>query len=179
MSDVSQAAPVQPAPLDAPFVPGPDPFSPAPPAPILGPEPGATDEASLRAREIAVEQREEALNQRIARARELTTTALTDKDVEAQVVAEYSACAWDAFGAQPNITAEAERALRSTTICVMILRNGFPIVGTSVAAGPENYDHNDGLKWAKADAMAKLWLCEEYATRNRLMGLEVPPETVQ
>lgn len=142
------------------------------------PAPPAFDEQSLRAREIEVECREEALNQRIARRREIVTSDLTDKEVESQIVSEYSVRAWDAFRDHPNITVEAERALRSTTICVLILRNGFPIVGTSVAAAPENYDHGDGLKWAKADAMAKLWLCEEYALRNRIMGLEVPPDEI-
>lgn len=173
-----QTAPAPIPPPDAPVMadppPGADPFTPAPFA-----EPSAIDEQVIHEREIAVARREDALNQRLAARREAVSTQLTDKAVESQIVGEYSACAWDAFGTQPNITIEAERALRSTTICVLVLRNGFPIVGTSVTAAPENYDHNDGLKWAKADAMAKLWLCEEYAVRNRLMGLEVPPDELQ
>lgn len=163
-------------PMPAPLRPGD-----APPQPVVN-EPSAApaiDEQALREREDMVSRREEALDRRMANRRELHSTELTDKDVEGQVIGEYSACAFDAFGAQPNVTPEAERALRSTTICVLITRNGFPIVGTSVAAAPENYEHNDGLKWAKADAMGKLWMCEEYALRNRLMGLEPLPDDME
>lgn len=175
----TQPAPIPPP--DAPFMAAPPPAQPV--DPIIPnnaePAPPAFDEPSLRAREIEVERREDALNQRIARRREIVTSDLTDKEVESQIVSEYSVRAWDAFRDHPNITVEAERALRSTTICVLVLRNGFPIVGTSVAAAPENYDHGDGMKWAKADAMAKLWVCEEYALRNRIMGLEVPPDEIE
>jgi Phage protein (N4 Gp49/phage Sf6 gene 66) family len=131
------------------------------------------DEGSLRAREVAVQAREDRLNAIMAKRRELTSTNLTEKDVETQIVSEFSISAFDAFSKQPNVTDVAERALRCTTICVLILRNGFPIVGSSSCAAPENYDHTTGLAEAKADAMVKLWLCEEYSLRNRLMGLEV------
>lgn|ERR1700688_2089153 len=134
------------------------------------------DENSIRAREIAVQAREDKLNEIMAKRRELTSTNLTEKDVETQIVSEFSMSAFDAFSKQPNVTDVAERALKCTTICVLILRNGFPIVGSSSCAAPENYDHTSGLAEAKADAMVKLWLCEEYSLRNRLMGLEVIDE---
>lgn len=131
----------------------------------------AVDEPALKAREERVAEREAALERRQPREIE----HLTDRTVEGQIVAEYALRAWDAFRDQANIDPNAERALRSTTLYVMVLRNGFPIVGSSVAAAPDNYDPNEGRKLAKADAMQKLWMVEEYALRNRLTGIDYVP----
>lgn len=138
----------------------------------------AFDEQGLREREERLTQREDAMKRNMGRRRELHAAELSDKDVESQVVGTYSASAWDMMNTQPNITPEAERAMRSTTIVLLITRNGFPIVGTSTAAAPEGYNHSDGLKWAKEDAMSKLWTMEEYSHRNRIMGLEPLPDDV-
>lgn len=134
----------------------------------------AFDESALRAREVEVERREAELDAITNRRREVTTVALTDKDVESQIVSEYAVCAWDAYGEHPNVTLDAERALRCITMVVLVMRNGFPIVGTSVCAAPENYDANEGRKLARADAIDRLYFAEQYAQRNRLMGLDVP-----
>jgi hypothetical protein len=134
----------------------------------------AFDESALRARETEVARREAELDAITQRRREVTTVALTDKDVESQIVSEYAVCAYDAYGEHPNVTLDAERALRCITMVVLVLRNGFPIVGTSVCAAPENYDANEGRKLARADAIDKLWFAEQYAQRNKLMGLDVP-----
>lgn len=135
--------------------------------------PSVMSQAELEARSAELDRREAALNARVPR--ELSSARLTDKDIESQIVAEYAVNGWDAFGAQPNMTPEAERALKSTTICVLILRNGFPVIGTSVAASPEAYDANEGHKQAKADALNDLTMCEKYALRNRLMGIDYAP----
>jgi hypothetical protein len=131
----------------------------------------AVDEQAIKAREERVAERERALDRRQPREIE----HLNDRVVEGQIVAEYSLRAWDAFRDQVNIDANAQRALRSTTLYVMVLRNGFPIIGSSVAAAPDNYDPNEGRKLARADAMQKLWMVEEYALRNRLAGIDYVP----
>lgn len=156
--------------------PPPQPIDPAIPNPASPPPPPAIDEPALRAREEAVEQREAALDARLSRRREVHATNLTDKDVEGQIIGEYAVCAFDAIQGQPNITPEAERALRCVTMVVLITRSGFPVIGTAACSAPENYDPQAGRKWAKADAMSKLWFGEEYAMRQRLMGMDVPPE---
>lgn len=159
-----------------PAFPGPGPM-PGPDMGFDGPPPAQEpifDEAHFRQREQDVAERE-----RIVEERERglfineAPPELTEQTVKAQVVQEYSLCAWDAFGLQPNVDTVAERALRSTTICVLILRNGFPIVGASSVSSPERYDHKTGLEEARADAMAKLWLCCEFDARSRLMA--IPP----
>lgn len=137
-----------------------------------GPEPEpvvtVSNEEALREREAELDRREAELAARAPREVE----ALTDAIVEGQIISEYFVSAWDACQHQPNITVEAQRALRATTICVLILRNGFPITGTSVAPSPEAYDPATGRKWAKEDALRKLWFAEEYALQNRRMGID-------
>jgi hypothetical protein len=161
-------------PIDQPAYDG---STPVPPAPGYEPEPAAPafNEPALRARELEVQRREDELDQRAARRHEMHVTPLTDKEVESQIVSEYAVCAWDAYSNLPNIAPDAERALRCITMVVLVLRNGFPIVGTSVCQAPENYDANEGRKQAREDALNRLWLLEEYAQRNRLMGMVYEP----
>lgn len=56
------------------------------------------------------------------------------------------------------------------TICVLLLRNGFSLVGKSAPADPENFDPEAGRKFAYDDALRQLWPLEGYALRERLAG---------
>lgn len=156
----------------APFVPPSDPVEQAP-------EP-AFDEPALRAREEAVAEREQHIQDWIAAQRE-AGAPVTDRNVESMVVAEYAVCGFDAFRDQPNIAPDAERALRCITIIALVLRNGFTITGSSACASPENYNADEGRKEARAEALTKLWLCAEFALRNRLMGVDAidPPAPIE
>lgn len=163
---------LQPAPLVPPFVPSADPFEP-PMQPI---EEARSREADLAERERVVADQEEQIKAWLAAQRE-AGSALTDRGVESMIVSEYAMTGFDAFGDQANMTPVAERALRCVTLVSLVLRNGFTVIGSSVCATPDNYDATEGRKEAKADAVAKLWLCAEYAARQRLMGLDLadPP----
>ena len=43
------------------------------------------------------------------------------------------------------------------TICVLVLRNGFTVVGTSACASPANFDAQIGRELAFADAKRQMW----------------------
>ncbi len=58
--------------------------------------------------------------------------------------------------------------MQHMTICVLSMRNGFAVVGHSAPADPKNYDQKLGKKFAKEDAIRKLWALEGYALRERL-----------
>jgi len=58
--------------------------------------------------------------------------------------------------------------LPSMTICVILLRNGFTLVGKSAPADPENFDPDLGRKFAREDAIRQMWQLEGYALRERL-----------
>lgn len=78
------------------------------------------------------------------------------------------------------ITGEMYYHFPGTTVivCLLVLRNGFCVVGSSACASPGNYDVEIGRKVARSDARDKIWALEGYALRERLAGLPECQETV-
>ena len=62
------------------------------------------------------------------------------------------------------------KSLSALTICVLVLDNGFTLVGKSAPASIENFDNEKGCTFAKEDALRQLWPLEGYLLRNRLAG---------
>jgi hypothetical protein len=56
------------------------------------------------------------------------------------------------------------------TICVLVLKNGFALVGKSAPADAENFDANLGKRFAREDAIRQMWPLEAYALRNQMTG---------
>lgn len=54
------------------------------------------------------------------------------------------------------------------TICVIILKNGFALVGKSAPADAENYDQALGEKFAFEDALRSMWPLEAYLLREKM-----------
>ena len=54
------------------------------------------------------------------------------------------------------------------TLCLIVMRNGFYVVGESAPASPENFDAELGRKFAYDNAIRQLWKLEGYALRDRL-----------
>jgi len=44
-----------------------------------------------------------------------------------------------------------------TTYCVLTLKNGFEVVGTSACVDPANYDLEVGKGWSRKKAVEKVW----------------------
>lgn len=61
-------------------------------------------------------------------------------------------------------------SLDTLTICLVVTRNGFTIVGKAAPASPENFDPELGRKLAYEDAVRQLWPLMGYALRDKLMG---------
>lgn len=57
---------------------------------------------------------------------------------------------------------------RVLTICLLVLRNGFTVIGKSAPASPENFNVELGQKFAYEDAPRQLWPLMGYALRDRL-----------
>jgi len=53
-----------------------------------------------------------------------------------------------------------------TTCVVLILRNGFEVVGTSACVDPANYNHEIGKTYARKRALDKVWELEGYLLQN-------------
>ncbi len=54
------------------------------------------------------------------------------------------------------------------TVCVLVLRNGFTVVGKSAAASIENFDKEIGRKIARDNAREQIWQLEGYLLKEAL-----------
>lgn len=68
-----------------------------------------------------------------------------------------------------------ERPLGLLTFCVLVLRNGFTVTGTSACASPENFDAEIGRKVARQDAVRQVWPLMGYQLRENLWQLQHGP----
>lgn len=104
----------------------------------------------------------------------LEAPRITPKDVEDVIASEtyftaaegFLGHAWantlDARGIKPPAPLEL------VTICVLTLRNGYTIVGTSACASPENFDAAIGRKVARQNATQQIWPLLGYVLKNVL-----------
>lgn len=58
--------------------------------------------------------------------------------------------------------------LPTMTIAVVVMSNGYAIVGKAAPADPENFNPELGRKFAYEDAVRQIWPLEGYALRERL-----------
>lgn len=58
--------------------------------------------------------------------------------------------------------------LPSMTIAVVMLDNGYAVVGKSAPADPENFDEDLGRQFAYEDALRQVWPLEAYVLRNEM-----------
>lgn len=84
-------------------------------------------------------------------------------DMKAQEDAAFATGARDGAQARP-----VPAPLSLLTICVLVLRNGFTVTGTSACASPANFDADIGKRLARRDAVRQLWPLLGYALRDRL-----------
>ena len=56
-----------------------------------------------------------------------------------------------------------------TTIVVLLLHNGFEVVGTSGCVDAANYDHETGKKYARERAITKVWELEGYRLQQSML----------
>ena len=54
------------------------------------------------------------------------------------------------------------------TICIIKMANGFYVTGESAPASPANFNAELGRKFAREQAIRKLWGFEGYALREKL-----------
>ncbi len=112
------------------------------------------------------------------KAKGLTAPRVTPQSIEAKIRGEYyftgAEAAWGAFMIAQNDAEvkaiEDGTPLAYLTFCVLILENGFTVVGTSGVASPENFNAEIGRKVARAKAVDQIWPLEGYLLRDQLAG---------
>jgi hypothetical protein len=55
----------------------------------------------------------------------------------------------------------------TTTLCQILLQNGYSVTGTSACVDPANYNKGLGEKYAFENAFEKLWTLEGYLLKQR------------
>lgn len=94
----------------------------------------------------------------------LNAPRLSPEHIDAQIAGEYWGRASELFAHDRPTTS----ALDCLTIYVMVLKNGYTIIGKSACASPENYDADLGRKIAREDARKQIWALEGYLLRSKL-----------
>jgi hypothetical protein len=80
------------------------------------------------------------------------------------------ACQYD-FPAGKAVTAmgcPSVPSLDLLSVCILVMRNGFTVIGKSAPASPENYNAELGQRFAYEDAIRQLWPLMGFALRDRL-----------
>jgi hypothetical protein len=93
---------------------------------------------------------------------------VTLDDIKNSIVAEYGFIAGKAVAALEIPAYGHNGALDLLTIYILVVKNGFTVIGKSAPASPENFNAELGMKLAKEDAMRQLWPLMGYALRDRL-----------
>jgi len=95
-----------------------------------------------------------------------THPRVTLDDMKAAIVAEHYFTAGDAIAALGHPVAIGPLDL--LTIYILVMKNGFTIIGKSAPASPENFDAEKGRTFAYEDAIRQLWPLMGFALRDRL-----------
>lgn len=95
------------------------------------------------------------------------------KDIEAAIANRFDLMAYDAVAANIAIPIEADGSsaiepLKLLSICILVMRNGFTVLGKSAPASAANFDRELGKKFAYEDAVRQLWPLMGFALRDRL-----------
>lgn len=96
-------------------------------------------------------------------------------DIEAAIAARFDATGEDAMRhatwTMSDATMEVPPVLaqlRLLSVCILVLRNGFTIIGKSAPASPDNFNRELGKKLAYEDAVRQCWPLMGFALRDRI-----------
>jgi hypothetical protein len=101
---------------------------------------------------------------------------VTLRDVECEIIDEqYFTAAQGVVGREllknedyPLFAGLSELGL--LTICVMVLDNGYTVLGKSACADPANFNEEIGRRLAREDAVRQIWPLMGYALKTKLLA---------
>jgi len=105
---------------------------------------------------------------------------VTDDAAEQNIASEHYFTAADGVIGEANSRSELVESYPSSlgllTICVLVLKNGFTIVGQSACASPLNFNKEFGQRLARTDAKGKIWAFMGYELRSKLQREATEPQ---
>lgn len=106
-----------------------------------------------------------------------TAPRVSLSDIEAAILYQVSFTGTDAIEAMQgpyppsftgNVLQDIPDSLDVLTIHLLVMRNGFTIIGKSAPASAANFDPELGRKLAYEDAIRQIWPLMGFALRERL-----------
>ncbi len=91
---------------------------------------------------------------------------VTLSDIEANIAGQYFATGDHLVEGCPVVP-----GLKVLTVCILVLRNGFTVIGKAAPADTDNFNPELGRKFAKEDAIRQVWPLMGYALRERLCAV--------
>ena len=101
-----------------------------------------------------------------------TAPRVAPQHIESVIASEHYFTA--AEGVIGNVDAEGDmpESLDLLTFCVLVLKNGFTVIGESACASKENFNKEIGQKIALEKAKEKIWALEGYLLKEQLATAE-------
>lgn len=103
---------------------------------------------------------------------------VSHKDIERAIRGVYYAAGSAILTAEPveaPVTAFNERAAARLTICLIVVANGFTVIGKSDPPSVDNCNPDLGRQSAYYDAIRQLWPLMGYALLDRVPVTPTPP----
>jgi hypothetical protein len=112
-----------------------------------------------------------------ARAAETGASRVTAADIDAEIASvNFFTAAQGEFGARMYEDGTTPMPKPSTldllTLCVLVLKNGFTVVGKSACADPRMFDAEIGRKVALNDAKGQCWALLGFRLRDAIENAE-------
>jgi hypothetical protein len=97
-----------------------------------------------------------------------TAPRVSLSDIEANISSKHFVRGRDAIGHGGFAMTGLPASLSLLTICIVVLTNGFTIIGKSAPADARNFDRDLGQKLAYEDAVRQVWPLMGYELRQQL-----------
>lgn len=93
---------------------------------------------------------------------------VTLADIEAAIAFRSDTRAIDIVASSGGCVPGAAQPLELLSICLLVMRNGFTVIGKSAPASAANFDAELGRRFAYEDAIRQLWPLMGFELRSRL-----------
>jgi len=93
---------------------------------------------------------------------------VTKELIESRIKSKYFFNLGDAVSNVCSVVDSDKIRMSLVTKCVLVLENGFVIVGHSACVDPNNYDESIGQSIAYENAVDKIWGLEGYVLANAM-----------
>jgi hypothetical protein len=92
--------------------------------------------------------------------------------MEAKIAARYNFTMGEAISA---LNRPSNATLDLLSVCVLMMQNGFIVIGKSAPVSASRFDADLGRKLAYEDAIRQIWPLEGYLLREQLMAASARP----